>query len=111
MPAEIQGGDGGDVLAGRSRVITQDGRDCTEEFLCGARETLKTVMASGVLAALFKARSPSCGNCGIYDGSFNGITRDGAGVAAAMLLAKGIPVFNEEQLESLEQFLSKTALI
>ena len=35
-PSEIQGGDGGDVFAGRARVVSETGEDLTEAFLQGA---------------------------------------------------------------------------
>ncbi len=104
-PAEIQGGDGCDVLAGKASVMTHAGSDNTEAFLHGARETLKLAAATGVVAALLKSHSPSCGNFRIYDGSFSGTKRDGTGVAAALLLKNGIPVFNEEQVDNLKEFL------
>jgi uncharacterized protein YbbK (DUF523 family) len=103
--AEIQGGDGCDVLSGRAHVLTETGTDNTEAFLRGAGETVKLAFVLRAQAALLKERSPSCGNCRIFDGSFSGTTRDGAGVTAARLQQNGIPVFNEEQLESLEKFL------
>ncbi len=104
-PAEIQGGGGCDVLAGEASVVTRAGSDNTEAFLRGARETLKLAAATGVVAALLKSYSPSCGNCRVYDGSFSGTKRDGAGVAAALLIKNGIPVFNEQQLDDLKEFL------
>jgi uncharacterized protein YbbK (DUF523 family) len=109
--AEIQGGDGYDVLSGRAHVLTDTGTDSTEAFLRGARETVKLASAVSAEAALLKARSPSCGNCRIFDGSFSGATHDGAGVTAALLLQNGIPVFSEEQLESLEKFLEDSLYI
>ncbi len=103
--AEIQGGCGIDVLAGRAKVCTLSGEDRTEAFLRGARETLLLANTLGIKGALLKARSPSCGNEQIYDGSFSGQTKDGAGVATALLQEKGVHVFNEEQLSELNKFL------
>jgi uncharacterized protein YbbK (DUF523 family) len=102
---EIQGGDGLDVLAGKAKVCTRDGDDRTEAFLRGAQETLLLANRLGIKAALLKARSPSCGNDGIYDGSFSGQVKTGTGVTAALLRETGIPVFNEEQLSELKKFL------
>ena len=102
---EIRGGVGHDVLAGRACVLTEAGTDKTEAFLRGALETGKLASVVSARAALLKAFSPSCGNCRIYDGTFSAAKRDGAGVTAALLMQKGIPVFNEEQLESLKKFL------
>lgn len=98
-PAEIQGGTGHDVLAGRARVVSVQGDDFTEKFLRGAGETLYVAQALKTPVAILKARSPSCGSRGIYDGSFSGHLRPGVGVAAALLMEKGITVYSEEDIE------------
>ncbi len=36
LPAEILGGTGGDVLAGRARIVESDGRDVTEHYQLAA---------------------------------------------------------------------------
>ena len=51
--------------------------------------------------ALLKARSPACGKGRVYDGSFTGTTTARDGVAAELLLAHGIAVFGEDELEKL----------
>jgi len=89
-PAEIVGGDGHDVLAGRARVLTDSGEDVTEEFLRGARATADLARAHGVEAAILQARSPSCGCGRIYDGSHSGTLVEGDGVLAALLQTVGI---------------------
>lgn len=104
---EIQGGCGIDVLAGKAKVCTLAGEDRTKAFLHGAQETLLLANTLGIKGALLKARSPSCGNDQIYDGSFSGQTKAGAGVAAALLQEKGVHVFNEEQLSELKMFLTQ----
>lgn len=91
-PAEITGGDGHDVIAGRARVVARDGRDVTDAFLRGARETVRLAEMAGARRAVLKARSPSCGAGSIYDGTFTGGTRYGDGVAAALLKQAGIAV-------------------
>ncbi len=96
LPAEIQGGDGLDVLSGRAKVIRNDGVDVTEAFIKGAEETLKIAETLGLTKAILKAKSPSCGNKIIYDGSFTGKKVTGQGVTAALLTSKGIEVFSEE---------------
>ncbi|MDA8097540.1 MAG: DUF523 domain-containing protein [Clostridia bacterium] len=97
-PAEIRGGTGVDVLAGRVRVFTSQGDDLTELFIDGAREVLKICRLFGVQAAILKERSPSCGVNVIYEGSFQGIRVKGRGVTAALLASEGIPVYSEEDL-------------
>jgi uncharacterized protein YbbK (DUF523 family) len=95
-PAEIADGDGHDVVAGKARVLTCEGQDVTEAFLRGARETLRLAQEWHVMGAILKARSPSCGCLEIYDGSFQGGLRPGAGVAAVLLKEAGLPVFSEK---------------
>lgn len=97
-PAEIAGGDGEDVLAGRARVLDKDGRDVTDAFLAGAAKAVELARVCGATAAILKERSPSCGVRQIYDGTFLGRRRPGRGVAAAALAETGLPVWSEEDL-------------
>ncbi|MEV7782784.1 DUF523 domain-containing protein [Kitasatospora sp. NPDC088351] len=90
--AEIVGGDGEDVLAGRARVVDVTGADCTGAFLDGARQALAAAEAAGARRALLMARSPSCGCGRVYDGTFTGALRPGDGVTAALLRRAGIEV-------------------
>lgn len=99
-PSEIIEGDGEDVLNGRSRVINKNGEDVTQYFIRGAEEVLRLAQTMGVKKAILKERSPSCGNCSIYDGSFSGRTRRGSGVSAQILKSNGITVISEEDLKN-----------
>lgn len=96
-PAEIQGGDGADVLDGRARVMTTDGQDVTAQYLTGAQVALETARRFGLRRAVLKSRSPSCGVGQIYDGTFSGRLKPGDGVTAALLKREGIIVRNEEE--------------
>lgn len=95
-PAEIVGGDGHDVLAGRARVVTRAGRDVTEAYVRGAEKALDAARRAGARTAVLKARSPSCGKGCIYDGSFSQSTSPGDGVTTALLEANGIRVVADE---------------
>lgn len=99
-PAEIVGGDGGDVLAGRATVRTVTGTDVGAAFRRGAALALALAQREGVRIAILKARSPSCGSDEIYDGSHQRRLVPGVGVAAAALQQAGIRVFHEGQLEA-----------
>ena len=101
-PAEIRGGDGGDVLEGRARVVNTEGRDVTTEFLAGAREALRAAQRWGIEVAILKARSPSCGVGQIYYGGFSGRLVEGDGVTAASLKREGIIVKSEKMWEKEE---------
>lgn len=98
-PAEIVGGDGADVLAGRARVVTDDGRDVTEQYLRGARLALEAAQKAGAKVAVLKARSPSCGKAAIYDGTFTRTLHVGDGVTVALLRAAGMEVLTDEELD------------
>ena len=74
------------------RVITRDGRDVTEAFARGARETLRLTQQFECDRAILKARSPSCGKDLIYNGAFSGMLRAGNGVTTELLLQHGITV-------------------
>ena len=94
--AEIRGGDGHDVLAGRARVLTKEGKDVTAQYVRGAERALEAAWEAGATQAILKARSPSCGCGAIYDGTFSRTKREGDGVTAALLRANGIEVVTEE---------------
>lgn len=98
--AEIVGGDGADVLAGRARVVTQGGEDVTALYLAGARRALARARETGAAAAILKARSPSCGKGCIHDGTFSKATRTGDGVTTALLEQHGIAVFSDEDVDA-----------
>lgn len=97
--AEIVGGDGGDVLDGRARVLDVDGRDVTDAYLAGARHAVEVAVRAGATLAVLKARSPSCGCGRTYDGTFTGTLHDGDGVTAAALAREGIEVVSDGSIE------------
>lgn len=94
-PAEIVGGDGDDVLDGRARVVDEKGKDITEEFLKGSRESLRITKSVGAKKAIMKEKSPSCG---IHKIDRDGILVSGKGVLTALLLREGIKVISNEEL-------------
>ena len=53
-------------------VLDEEGNDVTEWFTRGAAHAVRLANAVGAQRAVLKARSPSCGCRGIYDGSFTG---------------------------------------
>lgn len=96
-PAEIVGGNGEDVLAGKARVVERSGRDVTELYLKGANATLQKAREIGATKVVLKEYSPSCGSAMIYNGEFNGTKLVGVGVTTALLQRHGIEVVSEEQ--------------
>ncbi|NWH04696.1 DUF523 domain-containing protein [Desulfobacter latus] len=99
-PAEITPGGGPGVWAGTARVMTRQA-DVTQFFIKGAQAALEKAVACGIKTALLKQKSPSCGSCRIYDGSFSGSLVDGMGVTTALLRQNGIMVLGEDQIDQL----------
>lgn len=94
--AEIQGGNGNDVLDGLARVINQTGDDVTDKFVAGALATAAIAKLAMIKKAILKSGSPSCGVSEIYDGTFKGIKKAGIGATAALLRREGISVVDEK---------------
>ena len=80
------------------KVITKGKIDVTKEYLKGAEETLKLAKWFNVKKALLKAKSPSCGNKEIYDGTFTGNKIIGMGITAKLLKENGIEILNENEI-------------
>lgn len=87
------------------KVVAIDGRDVTAEYTAGAEEAVRLALEHDVVCAILKAKSPSCGNEQIYDGTFTRTLIDGEGVAAEMLRKAGIKVFSEKQLEEAREYI------
>lgn len=104
-PAEILGGDGAAVICGAGTVLEDTGNDVTEMFMEGARNAVAHALELGCVAAVLTDGSPSCGSTYIYDGSFGGGTKKGAGVVAQLLTDNGIRVFSEGELEEADRFI------
>ncbi len=97
-PSEINNKDGKEVLKGKSKVVSCENLDVTENFLKGARESLKIAKMFNCDKALLKESSPSCGCNLIYDGTFKGNKISGKGVTAALFIENNIEVFSEKDL-------------
>lgn len=91
-PSESVGGDGNDVLEGKAKVVSKDGRDVTDHFVKGAYATLEIAKRENATEAYLKSKSPSCGCGRIHDGTFSGKFKEGDGVTAALLKKNGIEV-------------------
>ena len=82
------------------RVVNTEGVDVTEEFERGAELALQVAKEFGCTLAILKERSPSCGCHGIYDGTFSKKIVEGMGKAAELLIANGIRVIGESEIEN-----------
>ena len=106
-PAEIQSGDGGDVLNGKAKIMNSERVDVTDHFLQGTRRVIQFLENNTIKMAVLKSLSPACSVHGIYDGSFSRKIRSGVGILAAFLQDYPVQLFNENQLESAFQYLQK----
>lgn len=100
-PREIIHGSGKDVLKGKAKVKSKNGKDSTKQFLNGAYEALKIAKIVGAKTAILKSKSPSCGKGFIYDGTFSGNLIEGNGVTAELFKENGIKVLTEKELDEL----------
>jgi uncharacterized protein YbbK (DUF523 family)/RimJ/RimL family protein N-acetyltransferase len=81
-------------------VVSASGENLTEAFTAGAAATVDRAQRAGCTIAVLKAKSPSCGSCQVYDGTFSGALVPGAGVATARLREAGIRVVDECRFEA-----------
>lgn len=92
--AQIDAGDGKDVLEGTAKVKTVEaGRDVTDNYRRGAEAALAIARFYGASKAYLKTRSPSCG-CGEI--SRDGKRLPGDGVTTALLKREGLEVIPVE---------------
>lgn len=82
------------------RVRTAAGDDVTPLYERGAAAAVALARAVGATEAVLKARSPSCGCDGVYDGTFSRTLAAGQGVTAAALRSAGVQVRSEEDVEA-----------
>ncbi len=88
-PAEINQGNGVDVLDGRARVVDGLGTDVTAHYMRGAEAIARIAELLGARKAILKEGSPSCGVRRIRRA---GADARGPGLAAALLQRKGVQV-------------------
>jgi uncharacterized protein YbbK (DUF523 family) len=81
--------------------MMKDGRDVTENYSRGADEAVRLCEIYGIKTAILKERSPSCGKGEIYDGTFSGTLTARDGVAAERLMAIGVRVLGESEIDIL----------
>ena len=92
------------------KLINNQGEDVTFEYIEGSKKCLKMFIDNNVKVALLKKNSPSCGNDGIYDGTFSHQLVDGLGVFAYMCEHAGIKVFNEKQIVEFFDYLKNNEI-
>ena len=99
--ARITEGDGSGILRGENKILTDEGKVVTEQYLKGAYETLKIAKALGITEAVLKQGSPSCG-CGCTQGGLDSRRSvEGNGVTTSLLIKHDIIVLTEEDFVTL----------
>lgn len=101
---DLHGGDGVDVLAGRAKVLDEQGADLTEKMIEGARAMLHFARAQRAELAILTDMSAACGSQVISDGCRLVPLRryqKGVGVATALLLEAGIAVVSQRDHRTL----------
>lgn len=83
------------------RVVNVLGQDVSAAYALGAQMALNIAQSARCKLAILKSRSPSCGKGQVYDGSFQGILKDGNGVFAALCIQNGLAVYTEYEIKSL----------
>lgn len=84
-----------------NKVISNKGKDVTEEYTKGASIALALALKNDCKIAILKDGSPSCGNTYIYDGTFHHNKIKGKGVTAEVLTQNGIKIYTENEIEEL----------
>lgn len=103
----LHGGHGGDVLAGRARVLETTGRDVTRELVRGAEAMLAVARREGAELAVLLDVSDSCGSHVVYLGDpVERRYQKGPGVAAALLLDAGVPVLAQRDHATMQRLLA-----
>jgi len=100
--SRIISGSGEDVIDGKTKVITDDGNDVTENYMKGAELTLQLCKQFNITTVILKQGSPSCGKGKTQGGEKERILVEGNGVTVELLKRNGIEVYSEEDLENEE---------
>ncbi len=93
LPADFHGGDGQALLGQNAVLIDRAGRDVSQQFLDGARNTLEALAGFGITLAILKEGSPSCG---VRRVQCSGVKIPGEGVTSVLLARAGIRRLTEE---------------
>ncbi len=80
------------------RIFGKDGSDLTIDFQRGVIEALKFALLINCKKAILKSKSPTCGTCKVYDGTFSNTLVDGDGMFASALKNAGIEVLSEKDI-------------
>ena len=77
------------------KIINSIGEDNTSYFIKGVDKSIEIVKEHNIKKAILKAKSPSCGNKYIYDGTFSKTLIEGKGLLAEKLSEIGVEIYDE----------------
>lgn len=77
------------------KIINSIGEDNTSYFIKGVEKSIEIVKEHNIKKAILKAKSPSCGNKYIYDGTFSKTLIEGKGLLAEKLSEIGVEIYDE----------------
>ena len=106
-PAAEMQADAEDIINNKGSVINITGRNITEQFIKGARESLKKGFQNNTQFAILKSHSPSCGIAKVYDGNFSGKLRKGDGIFAHLCREKGFTLISSDDTNQIKKTLKK----
>ncbi len=107
---DCEGGDGHDVLDGKARVVTQSGKDLTQEMIAASLKMLQVAKENDVELAFLMDASGACGSQVIYNGSRFSDTKEyqiGMGICAAQLDRNGIKTVSQRDFAAVEILFAK----
>ena len=105
-PAEMQE-NAENILNGKGAIVTNKGKNVTEEFIQGAEKSLQLGLDAEVEIAVLKSKSPSCGIGKIYDGSFTKTLKTGNGIFAHLCNKNNIDCIPSDNINQIKKTLAK----
>lgn len=87
--AEFHHGDGKETLKGTNKIIDENNKDVTDNFILGSRKVLELAKKHKPLKIILKEKSPSCG---VNIIKRKGESHKGIGVTTALLEQNGFIV-------------------
>jgi uncharacterized protein YbbK (DUF523 family) len=83
------------------KIIDENRKNRTIEFLHGAKKTLRLCKENNIQIAILKSTSPSCSSKYVNDGTFTKNKISGLGITTLLLMKNGIVVVDETEIEKL----------
>ena len=79
-------------------VTDRNGRVVDDALRKAVADILQELKGKDIECVILKSRSPTCGVKQVYDGTFSGVLREGAGILAEALQKAGYTVLDSEDI-------------